>query len=213
MLELAHASDADLLAAWEQGDRAAGSELVERHYESVYRFFRNKVGGHDQLEDLVQQTFLGCIEARRRFQHRCTFRTFVLAIARHQLYAHFRSHARRRESDFTVTSLQDIGTSPSAQVARKQDTRLLGEALQRIPLEAQIALELAYWEGITGPELAVILDVPLETAYSRLRRAKVLLRDALFAPGVANAPNAQERETFEAWLHSANRIVRDVPEA
>ena len=40
-------------------------------------------------------------------------------------------------------------------------------------------LELAYWEGLDGLELAHALEVPLNTAYSRLRRAKLALRERL----------------------------------
>src|SRR5262249_35336091 len=46
-------SDVDLLAAWRAGDRAAGEELVERHWTSVSRFVRSKIG--DDGADLISQ--------------------------------------------------------------------------------------------------------------------------------------------------------------
>jgi RNA polymerase sigma-70 factor (ECF subfamily) len=169
-------TDADLLADWSAGSRAAGDELIERNFALVHRFFRNKVGA--ELEDLVQQTFLACVEARERYAGHASFKTFLLAIARNQLFTHY-ARQRRRALDFELTSVHDLGTSPSAVVAQREDERLLAEALRRVPLEAQVVLELAYWEACDGSEIARVLDVPLNTAYSRLRRARIALRERL----------------------------------
>ena len=47
-------------------ERARINELFERHFEPVYRFFFHKVEG--DAVDLVQRTFLACVEARDRFR-------------------------------------------------------------------------------------------------------------------------------------------------
>ena len=54
---------------------------------------------------------------------------------------------------------------------------MLAEALRRVPLGARVVLELAYWKGCDCVEIARVLDVPLNTAYSRLRRARLALRE------------------------------------
>ena len=162
------ATDGEVLAQWSAGSRVAGNELIERHFDTVHRFFRNKVGS--DIEDLMQQTFLACVEARTRYQGQASFKTFLLAIARNQLFTHYSK--RRRE-------VHDLGTSPTGVLAKREDEHLLSEALRRVPLDAQVVLELAYWEGMDGAEIAQVLEVPLNTAYSRLRRAKLTLLDRL----------------------------------
>jgi RNA polymerase sigma-70 factor (ECF subfamily) len=169
-------SDDELFDAWAAGCRASGARLIERHFDLVRRFFRNKVG--PELEDLVQQTFLGCLEARERFERRATFKTFLLGISRNQLLLHYR-RSRHATVDFSTTSIYDLGTSPSGAVARSQDEQLLAEAFRRVPLDAQLILELAYWEDLDGASIAQVLDVPINTAYSRLRRARDALRELL----------------------------------
>ena len=228
------ASDIELLKAWEDGDRDAGVELVERHYALVYRFLANKVGGRSELEDLVQQTFLGCVEARARCTQRCSFKAFVLAVARERLYRHLRTQHRRGEPDFAITSIRDVGTSPSGFVARRNDprqgthaaaelssrpvtypavelsSRPVGEALQRLPLEAQLTLELAFWERMTDRELALIFDVPLEAASSQLKRSQELMREQLVRlrePG----PEERERLELEAWLGGLHCERQEAP--
>ena len=170
------ASDLELLSQWSAGVRGAGAALIERHFATVHRFFRSKVGS--ESADLVQQTFLACIESRERYRGHASFKTFLLAIARHQLLAFYR--ARRKVAlDITVTSLRDLGTSPSGQLARHERDRILAEALTRIPLEAQMILELVYWEGLNGVELSCVLELPPNTASSKLRRARLALASAL----------------------------------
>jgi RNA polymerase sigma factor (sigma-70 family) len=170
------ASDAELLERWAEGSLTAANELIERHFALVHRFFCHKVGS--ESEDLIQQTFLACIEARGRFQGRASFKTFLLAIARNQLFSHY-ARTQRRVLDASLSSVRDLGTSPTGAIARSEDERLLIEAFQRIPLDAQIVLELVYWEGLDVVEVAAVLEVPVNTAYSRLRRARLVLRDKL----------------------------------
>jgi RNA polymerase sigma factor (sigma-70 family) len=169
-------SDVDLLGDWAGGSRAAGDDLIDRHFALVHRFFRNKVGS--ELEDLVQQTFLGCVEARTRYQGHASFKTFLLAIARNQLFMHYRKQ-RRTALDVELTSVHDLNTSPSGVVARREQEKLLAEALRRVPLAGQVVLELFYWEGMDMGEVACVLNVPLNTAYSRVHRARAALREKL----------------------------------
>lgn len=169
-------SDHDLLSAWDRGDQEAGNELLVRHFTRVSRFFRDKVPDA-ALEDMVQRTFLGCLEARTRFRAEGSFRAFLLGIARRQLLLFIRE--RHKHGDPRDTSLRDLGPSPSSVFGRQEQEQRLLVALRSLPVDLQLALELSYWEGLSIAELAEALDVPPGTAKSRLFRARRLLRDAL----------------------------------
>ena len=161
--------DLELYRAWRGGDDRAGNELFSRHFDSVYRFLRNKVP--DAAEDLVQQTFLACIKANPGFRGESSFRTYLFTAARSRLYDHLQQRRRKRDPiDFGVTSLAALGTTPTGVVARNERIRLLQIALQRLPLDQQIALELAHVEGLRGVEIAEVLGVPAGTVRSRLHR-------------------------------------------
>ncbi len=197
--------DFALLDAWRAGDDRAGNELFERHFDSIHRFFDRKVGG--DAADLVQVTFLGCIEARDRFRGASSFRTFLFSVARNQLYRHYRSKKKRDDLDFEVTSLEDLGPTPTGHLAGKQEQRLMLEALRSLPLDLQIALELHYWEGMRGPELAEVLDVPEGTVRSRLRRGKEQLTERL--EQLASSPSvlASTVSDLEGWAKSLRDVV------
>ena len=166
-------SDVALLEAWRGGDRKAGDNLFTRHFDSIYRFFASKIRG--DVEDLVQSTFLACVEGQQVFRGEASFRTYLFAIAKRLLYRRLRSNRRQPKLDFTITSLQQLGPSPSAAFGARQEQRLLLEGLRRIPIEMQVALELHYWEQLTGPQIAEVLEIPEGTVRSRLRRAREAL--------------------------------------
>jgi len=174
------APDVELLEAWRGGDRRAGEQLFERHYDVIRRFFRNKL--EFGVDDLIQQTFLACVESRERIRGDSSFRTYLFAVAANLLRKHLRSLYRHGDRlDFGVTSLHDLGPSPSVVLDGRQEQRLLLDALRRIPLDHQIILELYYWERLTSAEIARVLDVPHGTARTRIRRAKQLLLEQVQA--------------------------------
>jgi len=197
-VEPADATDLDLLDAWRGGDVRAGDVLFRRYFAQLSRFFRNKadIG----VEDLIQSTFLASVAGRDSFREASSFRTYLFAIARHNLYAHYRRQGR--EIDFVQTSVVDLGASPSGPLTRHEEAATLLRALRAIPLEFQIVLELTYWEGMKGPEIAEVLAIPANTVRSRLARARDALRQALAQsirePGLLRATLAD----LDGWAES-----------
>lgn len=109
-------------------------------------------------------------------------------MARNHLIDHFRGKTKQRSVDPLSSSLVDLQTAPSQRIARNEEERFVLEALSRIPLDAQLLLELYYWQSFSGPELAAVFEIPEGTLRGRLRRAKSLLRaevDAVTRSGVA----------------------------
>ena len=202
------ASDGELLQAWGAGDRAAGEELLARHFEAVVRFFQNKLDrDHD---DLIQKTFLGCLESRARFRGDGSFRAFLFGVAKNVLGKHLRQRYREPASlDMAHVSAAELGSTPSLLVAEDQQQELMLHALRRIPLDHQIVLELHYWEGMTAAEIGEMLGVPLGTAKTRLRRAKQLLAAELsdLQAGVTGAEPTETR--LDTWARGIRRRLEE----
>lgn len=189
------ATDFELLEAWRAGDRKAGETLFERHFDAVARFFRNKVD--HGIDDLIQRTFLACVETKDRFRGDSSFRTYLFAVAHNVLGKHFRTKKRHGDRiDFGVTSVHDLAPSPSVIVAKHREQRLLLEALRRIPLDHQVVLELYYWERLTAAEVGEVVGIPEGTARTRIRRAKQLLEEQM--RGLAASP--QDRNQLDTTL-------------
>lgn len=200
-------SDIDLLEAWRAGDGEAGRMLFERHISAVSRFFRNKVG--DEREDLIQGTFLACVESRDRLRDGARFRAYLFRIARNKLYDHLaKTHHNSGRPDPLSQSAIDLGASPSRMLAKNQQDQHLLQALQQLPIALQIVLELHYWEGMSTAELAQVLEIPQGTVKTRLFRARALLRQHLTVVAQQGRLPAGSLDDLDAWA----RVLRDIPD-
>ncbi|MEZ4382263.1 MAG: sigma-70 family RNA polymerase sigma factor [Nannocystaceae bacterium] len=211
--------DEELFDRWVDGDERAGQELFRRYFDAIHRFFRRQVG--DDVQDLVQNTFLGCVKAKGRFEKRAKFRTFLFQIARFQLYRELRRRSRRPKVDFGVTSLEDVAPSPSRILGERADMGVLLEALARIPVEQQLALTFYYLEELTAPEVGRALGgLSVPAVRGRLRRGLERLRgeiERIRRPGGGGGGSAQwaGAVTLERWeaalpaLPAGERELRD----
>ena len=198
--------DVELLRAWRAGDRPAGERLVARHFRTVYGFFRNKIDG--EVEDLVQRTFLHCLEAANAFRGESSFRTYLLAIARNELFGHYRARGVTVDPQSTALGLIDPGTRPSVIVDRRHEHRLLVRALRSLPLDDQILLELFYFEEMQGPDLAVVLAVPEGTVRTRLRRARALLEKRVAELEAEGEGARATTDDIDRWAGSLRDVIR-----
>jgi RNA polymerase sigma-70 factor (ECF subfamily) len=196
--------DFELLERWQAGDRAAAKQLFERHFDAIYRFLASKVDSG--VEDLVQETFLACVQGRDRFRGASSFRGYMFGTARNVLLSHYRKR-RRFESVEEVGSsrLIDLDPTASRMLAKREEERLVLEGLRRVPLDYQIVLELYYWEGLSGPEVAELLGISLTAMRSRLHRAKQELLEQLKSLSDSTDVLASTLSDLDAWAVALRR--------
>ena len=186
----------ELLDRWCAGDPAAGNTLFKRHFGSVYRFFEHKVD--TELDELVQETFLACVQSRDKFRRQSSFKTYLLAIARNTLFSYWRRQARQRPTlDFEEISVASLSTSAGSKLARHEDRARLLHALRKLALDQQLLLELHYWEELERDQLAEVFDIEPATTRSRLFRARQALRELL--AGSDSAPADVSDADLDAW--------------
>lgn len=193
-------TDEQLLSLWQAGDRAAGDQLFGRHFDTVYGFFQRRVAG--DVSDLVQRTFLGLIEGKDRMRGESTVRTYLFVIARRELWAHYGKRDKESALDFGVSSLEDLMPSPSSLLRHKDEQTLLSEALRRIPVDLQLVIELHYWEGLAGPDIARVVEVPEGTVRSRLRRGIEALRAELERLAGKSRSEWKDEESLVSWART-----------
>lgn len=167
-----------LVAAWRQGDEAAGNALFVRCLPSITRFFKNKVSA--DADDLVQRTLVVCLEAQGNYRGESSFRSFALGVANNVLYKHIRASASRPKiGEIGEASIADLAPGPGTMVGKDEAEQQVIDALRRVPLDQQVVLELHYWEELTVREIAETLQIPLGTAATRLQAGRRLLRTFL----------------------------------
>jgi len=106
-------------------------------------------------------------------------------------------------------SFFDLDPSPSTVVARHMEQQVLHEALRRLPIDLQIALELHYWEAMSATEVATVLEIPAGTVKSRLRRAKEMLRDTMAGLALSKPALESTLGDLEGWAKALGETLRE----
>jgi RNA polymerase sigma factor (sigma-70 family) len=171
-------SDAELIArALLNDDRASFGELVLRHQSAVRQFLRHLTRGDAAMaDDIAQETFVQAWRGLAGFRGAASFSTWLLGIA----HNHWRN-ARRRKRDHTTAHHEDSTAAIASGVALADLQHDLTAALRQLDPDEQLALHLAYQQGLSHSEIAALLDWPLGTVKTHLARSKDKLRHLLAA--------------------------------
>jgi RNA polymerase sigma-70 factor (ECF subfamily) len=207
------ASDLDLLERWRNGDQRAGERLAREYFPKVRMYFVTKAP--HIYEELISRTFLRLVEKRDRYQGTSTFQAFVYGIARMILFEYFREVRRDARFDpLTTTAVDLAGDRASTLLGKREEQHLLLEALRGLKLADQELLELYYWQRLSGPEIAALIDCKEGSVHGRLRRARSELSRRYRE--LEQTPHEVEHEEgeIESWmteLHAQFGDLRVVP--
>lgn len=149
-------------------------ELVDDHYQALYRFAYSMAKSADRAADLVQQTF--CIWAQKggQLKDRTKAKTWLFTT----LYREYLGQARR-STRFPETDLEDVDyhlSEDETDTPRQMDARRAVEILQQLDETFRAPLSLFFLQQHSYKEIAEILDIPIGTVMSRISRGKDMLR-------------------------------------
>lgn len=199
-------SDTELLYAWRAGDAEAGQQLFKRYYGLVARFFANKAS--EAAGDLVQETFVGCVQGRDRIREGGSFRSYLFGVAYRVLTTYLRRKYQLSEDPSAVT-LQDLEPGPSTMMHRSEEVRLLLKALRSLPVELQVLFELRYWEQLNSTEISHVLGIPANTVRGRLRQGRMLLEEALCKAAATPELAQSTMSDLEGWAQQLRDELLD----
>jgi RNA polymerase sigma factor (sigma-70 family) len=171
-------SDEALLAACALGDSAALGALYDRLTPHLWRFLSRLAGDRvEELEDLVQATFVAVHRSAASFRGNASVRTWVFAIASNVTRRHLRDQVRRR-SAFERLATQPVTPvgRPDESVEQQQLVRRMRTALSSLPHVLRVTLVMCDLEDIPGREAAAVLAIPEGTLYRRVHEARRALR-------------------------------------
>ncbi|MHB1847259.1 MAG: RNA polymerase sigma factor [Deltaproteobacteria bacterium] len=126
-----------------------------------------------EVEDLTQEVFLRAFRDHDRYDAGRPVRPWLSGIASHVAIDFLR---RRGVSPVTAEEPPDVASpeaAPDQEAARAQERRVLERILGSLDVDRRSVLVMHELLGHTAPEIAAILEIPLNTVYSRLRLARV----------------------------------------
>lgn len=179
-------TDGQLLALIGRGENWALSAIHARYAGLVFSIALKTLNDQASAEEIVQQVFTEVWRHARDYRvERGKFSAWVSTITRHQCIDELR---RRRAHPITDSShwesLDQLAGNddPARDALDPFEQARIREALQQIPAEQRIVIELAFWGGMTQQEIAVYCHSPLGTIKTRwrlgLQRLKRLLQES-----------------------------------
>ena len=156
------------------GDRQAFSEIVSRRQSAVRNLMRRCCYDHALADDLAQEVFLKLWLNIRRLKKPSAFGAWLRRLAVNV----WLQHQRRNDPLCEAGAMHDeaVATDDSARIAMDLDA-----ALATLAHDARLCVVLAYHEGMTHDEIAVLTDMPVGTVKSHIRRGTLRLREQLAA--------------------------------
>jgi RNA polymerase sigma-70 factor (ECF subfamily) len=181
------AEDVACLRRIASSDQAAAGELYDRHSRSLYSLILRIVADETEAEDVLQEVFAQAFRQAARYDaSRGAVAAWLLMMARSRAIDRLR--ARRTRFEGRTGEVERIDQMPDSQpdaaavMLSEEQTRSVQRALGELPLMQRMAIELAYYEGLSHSEIAERLEQPLGTVKTRIRLGLLKLRDALTHP-------------------------------
>lgn len=165
------------------GDQAAVRELTRRYGGLVYALARRMCYSPGEIEDAVQEVFIAIWKSAGRFDANIAAEeTFIGMVARRRLIDRRRRSVRRSveqaTEDFSyVPAVRDEGPQQAPDLS--EDAALAQRLLTSLRPEQQKVLRLSIGQGLSHEQIAELLDMPLGTVKTHVRRGLISLRDAM----------------------------------
>lgn len=146
------------------------NRAIEQYADTVRRICLVHLKNHADTEDIFQTVFVKYLLHTAPFASAEHERAWVIRVTLNACRDLLRSVFRRR-----TVPLSDAAEQP----APPEEHRAVLQAVQALPPAYRDVVYLHYYEGYTAPEIARILGKNVNTVYTRLTRARGLLRQAL----------------------------------
>jgi RNA polymerase sigma factor (sigma-70 family) len=160
------------------GDDTALGDVMDRYGPLVLGVARSVTRSDALAEEVVQEVFTTLWIRPDGFDaDRGTLRAYLGAMAHRRAVDSVRRSERQRRREERADALSAPVSADEFDVAVTSEA--IRHAIGRLPEEQRLAVELAYWRGLTQQEVATALGIPVGTAKSRLRLASAKLREWL----------------------------------
>jgi RNA polymerase sigma-70 factor (ECF subfamily) len=170
-----------------EGETALFEILMRRYNQRLYRVARAILRDDGEAEDVMQQAYVNAYRHLDQFAGRAMFSTWLTKIAVHEALARARRLGRFHEQEAvhdsdgeTMSALKSPAPDPERQAFAAELRALIESAIEALPEHYRALFVMREVEGMSTAESAECLDITEETAKTRLHRARMMLREALY---------------------------------
>jgi len=186
-LDKSRYEDAELISRIlsHKGEKEAFERLVDKYWQLLVAWVRPRVRIAAEAEDIAQEAFIRVFRSLAGLKDPSRFMSWLLRIARNLAADSARKHHETKSLSWSSEGgdLEGILPAPGENLDEKIDGkeryRKVLKAVDRLPDKYRVLIMLRYFEGLSGSEIALILDEPEGTIRNRLFRAHEKIRGLL----------------------------------
>jgi RNA polymerase sigma-70 factor (ECF subfamily) len=176
-----HISDEELASQVAAGSRSSFEELVSRYSSRLFYFLRPRFNADQEVEDLIQETFLKAFRNIGRFNPEQKFSTWLYTIAIRQSISRFRAEKKKQSTINPSPNPPD----PQDIVIKKEESQNIWHLARKLGNKQYKALWLHYAEEMPIREMAEIMKKKPITVRVLLHRARVNLAKKMDHPNAS----------------------------
>lgn len=198
-------ADEALMHQFQHGDAGAFETLYLRHKKSVYSYILRYTGSEQDTHELFQEVFIKIHKAAPTYEPTAKFMTWMFTIVRNLCIDHYRRqrlrhHASMDENYEDGFSLHETvaaeGPNAESQSSYQELAGILEKALAKINTDQREVFLMREQQGLKFEEIALVLEISVNTAKSRMRYALEALRKFL------------KKSSFKELLEEEERLRR-----
>ena len=187
-------ADQALLERLASGDRAALQPIYQRHAPLLLALARRMLGRSGDAEDVLHDVFIEALQRAGDYDAALgTVRAWLVSRLRSRCLDRLRSSGRTRPLEERPP--QAVEPVPQEDPALSLDRSRARRALADLPAAQRTVLDLAYFSGLSGSEIAAQLGIPLGTVKTRVALAMARLRRLMVGTEVTTDTNPDPQQT------------------
>ena len=180
-------SDQALLEMYQQSNREAVSQLLERHARRVRDYVRMLVKDNDVADDLTQEVLIKVVKVldEGRYTDKGRFQPWLLRIAHNRVLDYFRAQKQVKTVSESSVGFDILGSKNFAEpsiedrLVSEQQAEEVRQLIELLPAEQREVVKMRYYEGLSFKEIAEHTGVSINTALGRMRYALINMRQMI----------------------------------
>lgn len=180
--------DSNLIQQALAGNNQGYKKLMHKYHDAIFNFIFKMVHDRQQVEDLTQEAFIKAFASLKNFNDEYAFSTWLYKIATNNSIDFIRKRKLQmysidkpiesKDSDYTF-ELPDDSYEADKEIISGQKTKLLNEAIAKLPEKYRKVIRLRHVEERSYEEIAEILHLPIGTVKAHIFRAREVLYRSL----------------------------------
>ena len=156
----------------------AFEKLVDQYGNLIWSIAKRYLSNQTEAEDAVQEVFIAIWKSAGRFDpNKASEITFVSMIARRRLIDHVRKIYRHKKLEPIDNCFDDDALQTKSILDQSTDVKIISEAINQFAEEDKELLSLSIYQGYSHSEISKLMNIPLGTVKTKLRRNLIKLRE------------------------------------